>query len=124
MVRSMPGGVAGVRKVVEQLHAKGVKVLWPYHPWDSSTKGQQEHNFTDFQAMAELLRDTDGDGFNGDTMGHIPRAFDEAAAKIHRHIAMEAEGGLIEWDLSYRTIGWAEVTYCQTPYPCALYGVL
>ena len=26
----MPGGIAGVRKAVDQLHAAGVKVLIPY----------------------------------------------------------------------------------------------
>jgi len=108
LIRSMPGGASGVRKVVEQLHAKGVKVLWPYHPWDRSTKGQKHNNVTDILAMAELLRDTDSDGFNGDTMSHIPQAFDDAAVKIHRHIALEAEAGLIERDLKFRTVGWAE----------------
>ena len=63
LIRSMPGGAAGVRVVVEQLHARGVKVLWPYHPWDHSTRGQEMNNLTDPLAMAELLRDTDADGF-------------------------------------------------------------
>ena len=63
LIRSMPGGAEGVRVVVEQLHARGVKVLWPYHPWDHSTRGQEMNNLTDPLAMAELLRDTDADGF-------------------------------------------------------------
>ena len=58
----MPGGAAGLKVVVEQLHARGVKVLWPYHPWDHSTRGQEMNNLTDPLAMAELLRDTNIDG--------------------------------------------------------------
>ena len=109
LIRSMPGGAAGVRVVVEQLHARGVKVLWPYHPWDHSTRGQEMNNLTDPLAMAELLRDTDADGFNGDTMGHIPKAFYDAAKEIHRPIAMEGEAGLTSTgDLNYITLGWAE----------------
>ena len=95
--------------VVDQLHAKGVKVLWPYHPWDSGTRGQERNNVTDFLAMAHLLQDTGSDGFNGDTMQHIPKAFVDASYSIgYKAIAMQAEGGLPEWDLPYRTIGWAE----------------
>lgn len=109
LIRSMPGGAAGLKVVVDQLHAKGVKVLWPYHPWDSGTRGQERNNVTDFLAMAHLLQDTGSDGFNGDTMQHIPKAFVDASYSIgYKAIAMQAEGGLPEWDLPYRTIGWAE----------------
>ena len=109
LIRSMPGGAEGVKVVVAQLHARGVKVLWPYHPWDHSTHGQEMNNLTDPRAMAELLRDTDSDGFNGDTMGHIPRAFYDAAVELHRPIAMEGEAGLTStYDLNYITLGWAE----------------
>ena len=50
-----------------------MKVLWAYNPWDHSTRGSERNNVTDITAMAELIRDTHADGFNGDTMGHIPR---------------------------------------------------
>lgn len=32
--RSMPGGLEAIRNVTAQFHAAGVKVLWPYNPWD------------------------------------------------------------------------------------------
>ena len=109
LIRSMPGGAAGIKVVVAQLHAKGIKVLWPYHPWDHSTRGQQRNNETDFLAMAHLLQDTGSDGFNGDTMSHIPRAFLEASESIgYKGIATQSEGGLPEYDLVYSTIGWGE----------------
>ena len=108
LIRSMPGGTEGIRAVVAQLHARGVRVLWPYHPWDHSTHGQQRNNATDFEAMAQLLRDTGADGFNADTMGHVPKAFLDASTKIYKPIAIQAEAGLPELDLPYTTIGWAE----------------
>jgi len=37
LFEAMPGGIAGVRKAVDQLHAAGVKVLIPYNPWDAGT---------------------------------------------------------------------------------------
>ena len=109
MIRSLPGGAEGIKVVVEQLHARGVKVLWPYNPWDSSTLGSERNNETDIPAMAELMRDTGADGFNGDTMGHIPQAFSDANVKLNgRPLAMQAEGGLSAGDIKFRTIGWAE----------------
>ncbi len=33
LFRVMPGGLEGLRKVTEQLHQRGVRVLWPYNPW-------------------------------------------------------------------------------------------
>ena len=35
LFEAMPGGLAGVRAVVHELHAKGIKVLIPYNPWDA-----------------------------------------------------------------------------------------
>ena len=38
MFRYMPGGLDMLRNVTAQLHARGVKVLWPYNPWDTGTR--------------------------------------------------------------------------------------
>ena len=37
LFEAMPGGIAGVRRAVDQLHAHGIKVLIPYNPWDAGT---------------------------------------------------------------------------------------
>ena len=37
---SCAGGAAGLATVVDQLHDRGVRVLWAYNPWDHSTHGQ------------------------------------------------------------------------------------
>ena len=37
LFEAMPGGIEGVRRVVDELHAAGVKVLIPYNPWDAGT---------------------------------------------------------------------------------------
>ena len=58
--------------------------------------------------MAQMLKATCSDGFNGDTMGHIPRAFYDAAVKLYKPIAMEPEGTPPAWDFNYATVGWAE----------------
>jgi iron(II)-dependent oxidoreductase len=37
MMRSMPGEVEGVRKMVAEFHKKGVRVLFPMMMWDHGT---------------------------------------------------------------------------------------
>ena len=97
----MPGAlrIPFVLSVGQYAHlALAIRVLYPYNPWDHSTRGQQKNNITDMQAMATLLKDTGAqplprlclmgfvvarmlhllgspgaDGFNGDTMQHIPK---------------------------------------------------
>ena len=38
LINAMPGGLPGVRAVVDELHKAGVKVLLPYNPWDGGTR--------------------------------------------------------------------------------------
>ena len=38
MVRSMPGGVAGVEQMVADFHRRGVRVLFPMMMWDQGTR--------------------------------------------------------------------------------------
>ena len=35
---SMPGGLPNLAALVDELHAAGVHVLWPYNPWDQYTR--------------------------------------------------------------------------------------
>ena len=38
MIRSMPGGIDGVRQMVEDFHRRGVSVLFPMMMWDQGTR--------------------------------------------------------------------------------------
>ena len=71
MWRSMPGGLEGVANLTAQLHIHGVKMLWPNKPWDLGTRyepaGRPGLSDTDAKVYATLLKQTDGDGLNGDT---------------------------------------------------------
>ena len=79
-----------LRARIKELEAAGVRVLWPYNPWDTGTRREpldDEHTF------AKLLKQTGGDGFNGDTMGYVPESFWWAAEEANYPLAFEPEGG-------------------------------
>ena len=46
-----------------ELHAAGVRVLFPYNPWDTGTRREP---LDDQRALVALLKQTGGDGANGD----------------------------------------------------------
>ena len=96
--------------MTSQLHARGVRVLWPYNPWDTGTRREpmdDEHTF------AKLLKQTGGDGFNGDTMGFVPKSF-WSVANADRYeypIALEPEDGGTDASLNWDTMGWGYWAY-------------
>jgi hypothetical protein len=98
MMHAMPGGLPGVRAVVNELHAAGVKVLVPYNPWDSGTRRPANCTKThsgnaladelscDAKLLNELVATLNVDGLNGDTLGDVPREFySDGVALNQRH---------------------------------------
>jgi hypothetical protein len=100
MVRSMPGGVQGVRQMVADFHRRGVRVLFPMMMWDQGTRDPGKP-WPD--AVAELMKEIGADGINGDTQDGVPLAFSLASEKIGHPLAFEPEVGLADealaWDV-------------------------
>jgi hypothetical protein len=42
LIRSMPGGVAGVRQMIADFHRRGVRVLFPMMMWDQGTQQPEQ----------------------------------------------------------------------------------
>ncbi len=80
LAEALPGGVPALKQVVDEFHARGVKVFLPTMPWDNGTR---EGSAPDWERMADLIAATGADGINGDTYSGVPRAF---------HLACEARG--------------------------------
>ncbi|MGH9626594.1 MAG: hypothetical protein ACRD4G_19965, partial [Bryobacteraceae bacterium] len=76
MVRSMPGGIAGVKQMVADFHRHGVRVLFPMMMWDQGTR-KPDKPWP--QAIAEFMKEIGADGVNGDTQHGVPLAFSTAA---------------------------------------------
>jgi formylglycine-generating enzyme required for sulfatase activity len=112
MVRSMPGGVEGVRKMVEDFHRRGVRVLFPMMMWDQGTHDSGKP-WPD--AIAELMKEIDADGINGDTQDGVPLAFSLAAEKIGHPLAFEPEGGPHDEALAWDVLTWGQYTFQFVP---------
>jgi formylglycine-generating enzyme required for sulfatase activity len=112
MVRSMPGGVEGVRKMVEDFHRRGVRVLFPMMMWDQGTHDSGKP-WPD--AIAELMKEIDEDGINGDTQDGVPLAFSLAAEKIGHPLAFEPEGGPHDEALAWDVLTWGQYTFQFVP---------
>jgi len=63
--RDMPGGLDGLRNVVERIHQHGVKVFINYNPWDAITR--REPGTID-EALTDMIAAIDADGIFLDTM--------------------------------------------------------
>jgi formylglycine-generating enzyme required for sulfatase activity len=114
LLRDMPGGLEGVRAMVEDFHRHGVKVFFPVMVWDQGTRDEGKPVW---EATAEIMKAIDADGVNGDTMDGIPEAFSEAAAKVGHPLALEPEGfpGHDEM-LAWNTITWGYWMYPYAPW--------
>jgi formylglycine-generating enzyme required for sulfatase activity len=90
LIRDMPGGIDGLRAMVSDLHAHGVRVLFPYNPWDLGTRPE---GAPDWETIAHLMAAIGADGINGDTMGAVPLIFRTTSDATGHPIAFEPEGG-------------------------------
>jgi iron(II)-dependent oxidoreductase len=112
MVRSMPGGVEGVRKMVADFHRRGVRVLFPMMMWD---QGTHDPGMSWPDAVAALMKEIDADGVNGDTQDGVPLAFSLAAEKIGYPLAFEPESGPQDEGLAWNVLTWGQYTFQFVP---------
>jgi formylglycine-generating enzyme required for sulfatase activity len=89
--RDMPGGLAGLRRMVAAFHREGVHVLTPIMIWDNGTR---DEGVPMPQAVNQLSKDIGADGFNGDTMAPVYREFYTESLKLDHPVALEPEGGM------------------------------
>ena len=112
MVRSMPGGVEGLRKMIDDFHHHGVHVLFPMMMWDQGTHDPGKP-WPD--AIADLMKEIGADGINGDTQDGVPLAFSLAAEKINHPLVFEPEGSPHDEALAWDVMTWGQYTYQFVP---------
>ena len=106
MFRSMPGGIPAIKRMVQDFHKAGVRVLFPIHPWDIGTRDP-------VQPWASVLPKTmvqiGADGMNGDTMGAVTEDFFETSLAAGHPPALEPEVGLGGREINQ--LGWNVMTW-------------
>jgi formylglycine-generating enzyme required for sulfatase activity len=112
MIRSMPGGVPGVKQMIADFHRRGVRVLFPMMMWDQGTRDPGKPWP---QAVAELMAEIGADGINGDTQDGVPLAFSTAADKIGHPLAFEPEGGPADEALAWNLMTWGQYSFPFVP---------
>jgi gamma-glutamyl hercynylcysteine S-oxide synthase len=112
MIRSMPGGLTGVRQMVEDFHKRGVRVLFPMMMWDQGTRDVGKP-WPD--AIAEVMKEVDADGVNGDTQDGVPLAFSLAADRVGHPLAFEPELGPADEALAWNLLTWGQYEFQFVP---------
>jgi gamma-glutamyl hercynylcysteine S-oxide synthase len=112
MIRSMPGGVAGVKEMVADFHRREVRVLFPMMMWDQGTRDPGK---SWPQAIAELMAEIGADGINGDTQDGVPLAFSTAADKTGHALAFEPEGDPPDEALAWNVLTWGQYSFPFVP---------
>lgn len=70
--RNLPGGVAGLKGLCNDLHAMGKKLLIAYNPWDNVARNQGR---TDEDELLDMLKQTGADGVYLDTISNVEGFF-------------------------------------------------
>jgi formylglycine-generating enzyme required for sulfatase activity len=112
LLHDMPGGVAGIRQMIQDFHRRGVRVLFPVMLWDQGTRDVGVPNWV---ATAQAMAEIGADGLNGDTLGGVPRAFRVASDKTGHPIALEPEGGPADEALQWNNLTWGYWKYPFVP---------
>ncbi len=115
LVRDMPGGISGVRKMVDDFHQRGVKVFFPTLAWDTGTR---DEGIPVAKSLAELMKQIGADGVNFDTLEDVPHGFHDAAEDAQHPLALEPQFSIRDESLAWSTMSWNDwVTWEDIPYP-------
>ena len=112
MIRSMPGGIVGVRQMIADFHRRGVRVLFPMMMWDQGTR---DPGMSWPDAIANLMAQIGADGINGDTQDGVPLAFSTAAEKIGHPLAFEPEVSPADEALAWNVMTWGQYQFPFVP---------
>ncbi|MBC8181514.1 hypothetical protein H8E88_10365 [candidate division KSB1 bacterium] len=87
MYEDLPGGLEGLREMVDKAHARDVQVFIPYKPWDIM-KGRKDH----FKQEARISKAIGADGVFLDTMDETDKGFREALDAVNPDNVFVSEG--------------------------------
>ena len=115
MLRSLPGGLAGLKTVIDRGHQQGVKTYIAYNPWDRATT---QEGVSHIESLADTVKAIEADGVFLDVTENTPHEKLRAAVDGCRAgVVLEPEGSVPPSDEGNATINasWGQ------GYPTASY---
>lgn len=103
--RDQPGGLAGLREVVVELHRAGVRSYIDYNPWDIHTRRESRQ---DLDMLCEMVAALGVDGIFLDTMKEGAAEFGQKLDAIRPGIALEGEIALPMERIADHPMEWAQ----------------
>lgn len=103
--RDMPGGLDGVRDVIERFQRRGVRVFLPYNPWDIGTRREED---SDEVLLAKLISKVNGDGIFLDTLTAAPTTLRATIDAIRPGVVFAPEIHPLLEELEHCNGSWAQ----------------
>jgi hypothetical protein len=103
--RHMPGGLSGLRQVVDRFRERGVRVFIPYMPWDTGTRRDP---LPDQDVLADVLHQLNADGVFLDTMLQAPLELRDKVDALRPGVAFAPEGHPAIAELEQCSGSWAQ----------------
>jgi formylglycine-generating enzyme required for sulfatase activity len=103
--RDLPGGLPGLRRVVEGLQRRGVRVYIDYNPWDTGTRREAK---PDVDLLVDLVQTLQVDGIFLDTMTQGAADFRTKLDAVRPGVILEGEIALPLERLHDHHASWAQ----------------
>lgn len=103
--RDQPGGLKGLREVVDELHRAGVRSYIDYNPWDKGTRREAKG---DVEMLCEIVAALNVDGIFLDTMKEGAADFRQKLDGIRPGVVLEGEVALPMTRLADHHMEWAQ----------------
>jgi sulfatase modifying factor 1 len=104
--RRMPGGLKALRSAVDQFHARGIRVLLDFNPWDRATRREDQ---PDHLTLADLVGKLDADGLYLDTMAEAATELRAALDAVKLGVVFESQAFTPLERVAGHHMSWAEV---------------
>jgi hypothetical protein len=103
LIRDLPGGIEGLRKMIAAFHAHAVKVFLPVLIWDEGTR---DSGLSRAANAVRLLHDIGADGINLDTLNTVPDDVRDLALAATPQLALEPQMDPQNASLAASAISW------------------
>lgn len=103
--RDMPGGLPGIRKVVDEFHRNNIKVFINYNPWDTGTRREAK---SDLDGLVDIVSAIDADGIFLDTLKNAAFDFRSKLDGVKPGIVVEGELAAELDVISSHHLSWAQ----------------